>query len=703
MGGRVGLIDTAVKTSQTGYISRRLIKSLEDLMVHYDMTVRNNKNKIIQFSYGDDNFDPIKVEFQMIPLVQMSLEDIYNHFQISYNTKDKVILEIFTNDIQKQYRSQKALLNQKIKSYIDYMLIEKNRIVKNVFKNIYNKQVHLPVAFTYIINNIVGQFNLNINSQVDISPLEAYQMIEDTYKILETSAFIKPNDLFKVLYYFYLSPKQLLVIKRFNKNALTYLLDTIVKKYKQSIVNPGEMVGIIAAQSIGEPTTQMTLNTFHFAGVASKSNVTRGVPRIEEILALSENPKNPSCTIYLPKELEHNQEEAQKLINHIEHTKLRDIVQTIEICFDPDDFNTLIEVDKPIIDQYKEFSELLDDCIDNKVADNKQKSKWIIRMEMNKIEMLDKNITMEDVHFALKYTYQNDVLCIYSDYNSDSLIFRIRLNNILKNKKKNQQTYTLDQSDEIYILKNFQDELLDNLILRGIKNISNILLRKITDSLEETDGNFNKKEIWVLDTVGSNLLKILSLDNIDVNNTVSNNIQEIYRVLGIEAARQSIYNELVEVIEFDSTYINYHHLSILCDRMTCNSTMTSVFRHGINNDNIGPIAKASFEETPEQFLKAARHAELDNMRGVSANIMCGQDGYFGTSSFNVLLNINEVIKHQESEKFDIKNKQKLIENEFGDIVDPNDPCGINNISIPTNINTITQVDLGEDDDYDPFE
>ena len=137
--------------------------------------------------------------------------------------------------------------------------------------------------------------------------------------------------------------------------------------------------------------------------------------------------------------------------------------------------------------------------------------------------------------------------------------------------------------------------------------------------------------------------------------------------------------------------------------MTCNSTMISVFRHGINNDNIGPIAKASFEETPEQFLKAARHAELDNMRGVSANIMCGQEGYFGTSSFNVLLNINEVIKHQESEKFDIKNKQKLIENEFGDIVDPNDPCGINNISIPTNINTITQVDLGEDDDYDPFE
>ena len=702
IGGRVGLIDTAVKTSQTGYISRRLIKSLEDLMVHYDMTVRNNKNKIIQFSYGDDNFDPIYVEFQTMPIVQMSLEDIYNYFQISYNIKDTVIIDIFTSDVQKKYKSQKSLLNKKTKFYIEFMIVEKDRLIKNVFKNIYNKQVHVPVAFSYIIANIVGQFELNINSQVDISPLEAYQMIEETYKQLESYTYIKPNELFKVLYYFYLSPKQLLIIKRFNKNALTYLLDIIVKQYKQSIVNPGEMVGIIAAQSIGEPTTQLTLNTFHFAGVASKSNVTRGVPRIEEILALSENPKNPSCTIYLPKEIEHDQDKAQKLIRNVEHTKLRDIVKSIEICFDPDDLNTLIEIDEPMIRQYKEFSEVLDDCIDNQNADKKQKSKWIIRMEMNETEMLDKNITMEDIHFALEYTYQNNIVCLYSDYNSDSLIFRIRLNNILKNKKKNEQIGTLDQSDEIYKLKNFQDELLDNLILRGIKNISNVLLRKISDSLEENDGNYKKKEIWVLDTVGSNLLKILALDNIDVNNTVTNNIQEIYRVLGIEAARQSIYNELVEVIEFDSTYINYHHLSILCDRMTCNTNMVSVFRHGINNDDIGPIAKASFEETPEQFLKAARHAELDNMRGVSANIMCGQDGYFGTSSFNVLLNINELIKYEETQSYSIKNDEELIEKEFGDIVDPNDPCGINNISIPTNINSIKQVDLGDDDDYDPF-
>jgi DNA-directed RNA polymerase II subunit RPB1 len=700
IGGRVGLIDTAVKTSQTGYISRRLIKALEDLMVHYDMTVRNNKNKIVQFKYGDDAFDPIKVENQTIPLVEMTVEEVYNYFTISTNKKDKTI-DIFTTATRRQYTQQKSLMNEKIQQYIEYMMDQQKEIISNVFKNIHNKQVHLPIAFIHIIDNVVGQQDLNANSQVDLTPLDAYKLIEDTYTYLESFTYIKPNALFKVLYYFYLCPKQLLIIKRFNKKALTYLLDIIVRMYKQAIVNPGEMVGIIAAQSIGEPTTQMTLNTFHFAGVASKSNVTRGVPRIEEILSLSENPKNPSCTIYLPKEIEQEQTAATNLINKIQHTKLRDIVKNISICFDPDDLNTLIEEDIDIIRQYYEFSEVIDECLENKQADDKQKSKWIIRMEMNEIEMVDKNITMDDVHFALKYAYQDTVLCLYSDYNSNNLIFRIRLNNISQKKKAANVPASLDQSDQIYILKNFQEELLNNLILRGVKNISNVLLRKITDSLDNTDGNYNKKEIWVLDTVGTNLLKILALDNIDINNTVTNDIQEVYRVLGIEAARQSIYNELVEVIEFDSTYINYHHLSILCDRMTVNKNLVSVFRHGINNDDIGPIAKASFEETPEQFLKAARHAELDNMRGISANVMCGQDGYFGTSCFNVLLNLNEVIKREEVEQYEDEDIDNLIEKEFG-IIDPNDPCNINKIAQQTNVSNIKQVDLGESDDYDPF-
>ena len=242
------------------------------------------------------------------------------------------------------------------------------------------------------------------------------------------------------------------------------------------------------------------------------------------------------------------------------------------------------------------------------IDDTKEKSKWIIRLSMNKIEMLDKNITMEDIHFALTNSY-NNISCMYNDYNSDKIIFIIRINKSIQNAKKKKAKNipeTLDQSDEIYMLKNLQDELLDNLVLRGVKNIKKVLLRKITDNFEEVDLKYIKKELWVLDTVGTNLLDILALDFIDKTKTISNDIIEIYNVLGIEAARQAIFDEFSEAIEFDGAYINYHHLTMLADRMCCNDKMVSIFRHGINNDDIGPIAKASFEETPEMFLKAAK-------------------------------------------------------------------------------------------------
>ena len=217
----------------------------------------------------------------------------------------------------------------------------------------------------------------------------------------------------------------------------------------------------------------------------------------------------------------------------------------------------------------------------------------------------------------------------------------------------------------------------------------------------ENNGVYKKQDIWVLDTIGTNLLDVLGLDYIDKNRTFSNDIVEIYNVLGIEAARQAIYNELVDVIEFDGTYINYHNFSVLVDRMTFTHKMISIFRHGINNDNIGPIAKASFEETPEMFLKAARHGELDTLRGISANVMCGQEGFFGTSCFQVVLDIEEMQKLEAASEYKFVDAEAEIEKFFGELDNPEDPCGINKLSIQNNVVTIKQVDMGGDNSYDP--
>jgi DNA-directed RNA polymerase II subunit RPB1 len=736
MAGRIGLIDTAVKTSQTGYIQRRLIKGLEDLKVGYDMTVRNNKERIIQFAYGDDGVDTVKVENQSLQLVSMTLDEIYAHYYVSTNDdKDGVLMTVFTKTAVTRMKKGVKELEIKTKYYTDMMIAKRDDIVKNVFKMRDNKNIHLPVCFTHIINNVQGMQHITKNSMVDITPLDVYDMIEDNYKILEGLYYAPPTELFKAMYYYYLSPKELLVIKRFNKKALTVLLETITLMYKRALVAPGEMVGMIAAQSIGEPTTQLTLNTFHSAGVASKSNVTRGVPRIEEILSLSENPKNPSLTIYMKKDEEMDKELVRDKIPSIELTILKEIVDSVEICFDPDDMNTLIEQDKDIMSQYFEFEKMVDECMSSTTeqmtkslaaaastgsseeqglggaaavaaqpeasasasasgsAPN-EKSKWIIRMTMDRESMLDRKISMDDIHFALKNIYTDEITCMYADYNSDNLVFRLRLNNVITNsKKKSNNPLSLDQSDQIYILKNFQDNMLNNIVLRGVKGLSKVLLRKITDSVIKVDSAYTKKETWVLDTTGTNLITALSLDYIDVTRTISNDIQEIYSVLGIEAARVAIYNELSEVLEFDNTYINYHHLIMLSDRMTASAKMVSIFRHGINNDDIGPIAKASFEETPEMFLKAARHAELDEMRGVSANVMCGQEGYFGTSSFQVLLDMNKMIKFGGESKYNITNANDEIDKAF-EMENPDDVCSIGNLSMNVTVSSIKKENLG---------
>ena len=691
MGGRVGLIDTAVKTSQTGYIQRRLIKGMEDICVKYDMTCRNNKNKIVQFSYGSDGVNPMFVESQTFPIISMSTEQIYDHYSLG----DIEIETVFTDNLQYSVKNDMNKVRTLQENIIDYVVEMKDKVIKNIFNNQNEDKIQIPIHFERLILNVVKQTNISVMNKSDITPLQFYKEINNCFNSLGTY-YVKPTQLFKLMFYYSLTPKNILVHNRFNKESLKYLLNTIKLKYKQSIINPGEMVGIVAAQSIGEPTTQMTLNTFHFAGVASKSNVTRGVPRIEEILTLTDNPKNPSITVALHKGKDSNVH-AQDIMYRLEYTILRDLVKSSGIYFDPKFETTNNQEDKILMENFSQFEKMVMECQNIEPVKDQPYSKWVMRVELDKNELLDRNITMDDINYAIKSVYSDDVKCVYSDYNSDNLVFRIRLKNFILNKKKITTSNPLDQTDQIYILHAIQENMLDNIIIKGIKDISKVHLRKQQNTVKKIEGEYIQEETWVLDTDGSNLLDILALNYIDCNNTTSNHIQQVHKILGIEAARQTILNEITEVLEFGGDYVNYHHLEMLCDRMTYSSSLISIFRHGINNDDIGPLAKASFEETPEMFLRAARHAEVDNMRGISANVMMGQKGYYGTNSSQLLLDTEMVINMKSK----TLNTEIDVDNEFKLQEQITDDCAINNIEISDNVDVLNVTNTGEiHPDYD---
>jgi DNA-directed RNA polymerase II subunit RPB1 len=453
------------------------------------------------------------------------------------------------------------------------------------------------------------------------------------------------------------------------------------------------------------------LNTFHNAGVSSKSNVTRGIPRIEEILRLTKNPKNPSMTVFLKPQDQLDQERAGNFANMLEHTKLSDLVKSVQICFDPIEKNTAIIEDKLLMEQFYEFEKLIEDCNMNELNsvnespeqnNSSSKSKWIVRMELDAENMLDKNITMDDINFAIKNGHHgSDIQCVYSDYNTDKLVFRIRVNSsILSKTKKKGAVVSLDQTDEIYLLKNFQDSLLNNVVLRGVNGIQNVLTRKLQNMVTLEDGKYNRKDIWVLETTGSNLLDTFSLDFIDYKRSYSNDIREVYNVLGIEAAKEILYNELFEVMEYAGVYINHHHLSLLCDRMTCNKDMTEIFRSGILNDNIGPLSKSTFEVHTEVLLQASRHSEFDEVNSVSSSVMLGQYGNFGTNMFNLLLDMDEFEKLDNAMVY-LDNQQNEIEEMFGIASSKEgEPCSKTNIEINNNISNIKRTnDVVCDDDY----
>jgi DNA-directed RNA polymerase II subunit RPB1 len=413
-------------------------------------------------------------------------------------------------------------------------------------------------------------------------------------------------------------------------------------------------------------------------------------------------------TVYLKEMDRENHEKAKYYGTLIEHTKLVDIVQSMQICFDPFDEHTNIKEDELLMRQFYEFEKLMLEDIEN--LNNQPKSKWIIRMVLSREIMLDKNITMDDVHFALKNSYEGAELnCVFSDYNMENLVFRIRVNSSLfKKTKKQMVAKSLDQSDEIYLLKNFQDSLLNNIVLRGITGIENVIPRKLSSTfVDKKDGKFElinakedaviKRDLWILDTTGTNLLDTLALDFIDSSRTFSNDIKEVFDILGIEAAREMIYNEFNDVMSYSGVSLNYHHLNLLCDRMTSTQGMTAIYRSGILNDNIGPIAKATFEVHTEVLLDAARHANFDPMRGISANVMCGQYGYYGTNAFNVLLDLNKLTTEKEVILLD---QTTEIEKVLGNVDD--EKCSLDKIRIASSIGNIKVGNMSvlcNDDDF----
>ncbi len=629
MGGREGLIDTAVKTSETGYIQRKLIKGLEDARIVADNSVRNANGTILQFLYGEDGFDGARIEKQTINTIGKSNDEITDMFSLTISD----LKDIVTDDIYNYISTNEEEFNIANSELIRQLLVDRDYYFEHFFKGTVGNEVHYPINIKRLLSNTVRNFEKLPLS--DLNPVYISRTIDNLVNDLQVSNNYKGSKLLAVLCRIYLSPKKLIVDYKLSKLAFDFMISSIKASFYDSIAENGELVGTIAAQSIGEPSTQMTLNTFHFAGVASKSSVNQGVPRFKELLSVTSNLKAPMNNVMLKKEYSYNKEYAQKILNELPITTIKQITKSTEIFFDPkssNEYSSKIESDNKLLKIYKVFEEL------NPLNPDSYRSPWVLKLEFNKAKMMDKNIKMANIHHAIISKFnidQKDISCFYTDDNADNLIMRIQCNLSQCDEESNSNC---DEEDIICILKTIEKTILNEIILSGIKNIENASMEPNENFIEydEIKGEYEKKTRWEIYTTGANLEDILIHPAVDPYITTSNNIWEIYNIFGIEAARRMLYKEISDVFEMSGSYVNSRHIALLVDVITNRGGLMSIDRHGINKSDRGPLAKCSFEETPDIIAKAAIFGELDKVKSVSANIMLGQEVPIGTGAVDIL-------------------------------------------------------------------
>ncbi|KAK4032633.1 DNA-directed RNA polymerase [Parachaetomium inaequale] len=639
MAGREGLIDTAVKTAETGYIQRRLVKALEDAEARYDGTVRNSLGDIIQFVYGEDGLDGISIEKQRVDHMNMSDGHFDKRFRLDVMDEATSAAALESLEYGREMISDPAVQGLLDQEY-EQLLADRKLVRQINRRKLAEDNMQLPLNIARIIETAKKLFKVDESHRSDLTPsdvIPAVQALLDRMIVvrgadpISQEADYNSTILFKIQLRSRLAYKRLAVEQRINKLAFQHILGELENRWSRSMVAPGEMVGVLAAQSIGEPATQMTLNTFHFAGVSSK-NVTLGVPRLKEILNVAKDIKTPSMVVYLDSE-NATQEDAKKMRNAVEHTSLRSVTAITEIYYDPDVTSTNIPEDYDMVESYF----LIPDSSD--LDSIESQSRWLLRLTLDRQKMLDKGLRVEDVAQRIKDEYRKDVAVIFSDNNAEEMVLRIRV--IRQDDDKDEDGNKIIEDD--VMLKRLEKHLLDNCTLRGVSGIERAFLNKGTKLVEMADGsqvaNKDTPECmeWYLDTQGTSLRDVLIIDGVDTKRTSTNDLYQIVDVFGIEAARSALMQELTQVLAFDGSYVNHRHLALLVDVMTYRGSIAAVTRHGINRADTGALMRCSFEETVEILLEAAAVGELDDCRGISENVMLGQMAPMGTGHFDVLL------------------------------------------------------------------
>lgn len=643
MSGREGLINTAIKTADTGYVQRKLIKTMEDIKVEYDGTVRNANDKLIQCVYGDNNISTEKQMDQKIGLIIANNKTIREKYVYSKEEIAKYVKSSYSPELNEK-------LYQKLVSMRDSMRqIQRNINITSVILESYK----LPVDLNQFVMNIMNRENRQTDNIVD--PYYVLVKIKEMYsgshgKILKydsKKSKIKAKDdkRIKLLYKFYLydvlSPKKCTHLHKFSQSEF----DEIVEYFRNTIllarIEGGEMVGFLGAQSIGEPITQTNLKLFQKSGTGV--SITGGLARIKELLGITKNIKTPITEIIVDDKYKSDKVVVSKIASHLKYTTLRDIISSVDICYDPDPMAEDSIMTKDEVTSIFGTEQAKTGC-----QTEIRGLPWILRFTLSKEKMIERNITMLEIKTSFCYNWSmrhEDSKGSKKEYKK--VIEKISQCAIVSNFDNSLVPMIHIRFDannyNFNTFIQFQDMVVNKYKIKGISNIaeSNNVVEKSYTEFDDEGTVINKKQFMII-AEGINLNEMAQINGINLVETRCNDLVTVYETYGVEAARSLFIKEITMAIEGAGVISNYQHIELLADAVTHMGGLIAVNRYGTSKLDTDPISRASFEKTVEQLLTAAVFGESDHIRSVSARIMVGSLINGGTGCFDLLLDHEKV-------------------------------------------------------------
>nr|AAA30233.1 RNA polymerase III [Trypanosoma brucei] len=648
MAGREGLVDTAVKTAETGYIYRRLMKAMENLSVRYDGTVRNTKGDVIQLRFGEDGLDPQLMEGNsgtplnleqewlsvraayarwVVGLLAGSKtasdgnairdnENYFNEFISMLPTEGPSFVEACLNGDQEalkvceeQESREDALHNSNGKTndresrprtgrlrravLISHLVKVCSRKFKDDIQDFFVKKVREQQRIRNLLNLPNTSRERTEGGGDNSGPIanKRTKKRAPSLKVKDSKEGGRVSELRDLE----MLQTELLPLTR---GMVTRFIAQCASKYLRKACEPGTPCGAIAAQSVGEPSTQMTLRTFHFAGVASMS-ITQGVPRLVEVINANRNIATPVVTApVLLMEGEENhceifRKRARFVKAQIERVLLREVVsEIVEVCSDTE-FYLRVHLNMSVITKLH---------LPINAITVRQRILAAAGHTMSPLRMLNEDCIE---------VFSLDTLAVYPHF-QDARWVHFSLRRILG--------------------------LLPEVVVGGIGGINRAMISSNgTEVLAE----------------GAELRAVMNLWGVDSTRVVCNHVAVVERVLGIEAARRVIVDEIQNILKAYSLSIDVRHVYLLADLMTQRGVVLGITRYGIQKMNFNVLTMASFERTTDHLYNAAATQRVDRDLSVSDSIIVGKPVPLGTTSFDLLLDgsiSNDVLPPQRCVK-----------------------------------------------------